>query len=108
MVNPYLHFTRGNKECTPLPWDPSSLGLLPDPDVAEQKSHGVYHLLGKQEKIVYTIGPERGVYATQPQTPKKKKNEGFYSGGVYFFLPCLSVSILSVLRFSLVSCVCFC
>ena len=45
--------------------------------------------LRKQAKRVYTMCPERRVYAIEPQTPKKKNQEGFHDGGVYFFLPCL-------------------
>ena len=44
--------------------------------------------LGKQRKIMYTIGPKRRVYTRDASDPEKKEKEGFHGGGVYF-LPCL-------------------
>ena len=46
--------------------------------------------LGKQVKMVYTIGPERRVYTIEASDPEKEKKEGFHGGGVYFFLPWIS------------------
>ena len=58
---------QGKKEYTPPPWDPSFLGLSPEPEVTEQKKAMVYTIfLGKQGKRVYTIGPERRVYTIEP------------------------------------------
>ena len=80
--------TQGKKEYTPPPWDPSFLGLSPDPEVTEQKKAMVYTIfLGKQGKRVYTIGPERRVYTIEPQTRKKKKRRVSTVVVYTFFFP---------------------
>ena len=61
------------------------LGLSPDPEVTEQKTLWCIPFSWENKgKRVYTIGPERRVYTTRPQTRKKKKKEAFHGGGVYF------------------------
>ena len=63
----------------------------PTPRSQSKKEAVVYTLLlGKQGKRVYTIGPERRVYTIEASDPEKEKKEGFHSGGVYFFLPCIN------------------
>ena len=85
--------SKGKKEYTPPPRDPSFLGLSPDPEVAEPKKAMVYTIfLGKQGKRVYTIGPERRVYTIEPQTRKKKRRVSTVAVYTFFFpgfcVPC--------------------
>ena len=88
--------TTGEKEYTPPPWDPSFLGLSPDPIGHRAKKAMVYTIfLGKQGKRVYTIGPERGVYTIECSDPEKEKKEGLHGGGVYFFLRTCTVDTLN-------------
>ena len=48
--------------------------------------------LGKQGKRVYTIGPERRVYTTRPQTQKKEKKRASMVVVYTFFFPAIDLS----------------
>ena len=84
---------------TSPPQRPSFLGLSPDPEVTEQKSYGVYHVLAKQGKRLYTIGPERRVYTIEASDPEKEERR-VSTVVVHTFVPC-SVPVLEKRQFPL-------
>ena len=90
-VHRYFHVQQGKKEYTPPPWHPSFLGLLPHPEVTEQKQlwcipfswenkgKGIHHRSGK-----------KGIHH-EASDPEKKKKGGFPRWWCIFFLPCFHV-----------------
>ena len=66
--------TAGEKRVYTTTVEPLFSRSVARPQGRRAKKAMVYTLvLGKQGKRVYTIGPERSVYTTEPQTRKKKK-----------------------------------
>ena len=69
----------------PPPWEPSVLGLSPDPEVTEQKkSYGVFHFPGKTREMgIHHRSGKKGL-RHRASDPEKEKKEGLHGGGVYF------------------------
>ena len=81
---------QGKKEYTPPPWDPSFLGLSPDPEVTEQKKLWCIPFSWEnKEKGIHHRSGKRGIHH-RASDPEKEKKGGLHGGGVYFFLPCAS------------------
>ena len=72
----------GEKEYTPPPWDPSFLGLSPNPSQSK-KELGVYHFPGKtREKGIHHRSGKKGIHHIASDLEKEKK-KGLHGGGVW-------------------------
>ena len=82
------YFFPGKKEYTPPLWDPSFLGLSPDPEVTEQKKLWCIPFSWENKGLaIHLWSGKRGKHH-RASDPEKEKKGGLHGGGVYFFLPC--------------------